>query len=464
MGNSNTPPKTDEPHPLADGWGHNRSRRASTKIYNASLSKLFEKLELTADEGNAHPGELSRVTFENVFHGPLHKFGKLMYSTMINGTTKERITREQFTKSGREVLKKFDEKDQQEYYFRLFSGGNNTLSKADALQMVEIAYALTLSASKIPYSKDERDEKVFESIVTSMFGIETELTLEAFESWLNWNCPHFFCGVHNWVFSILTGSTLPSELETAPVPQLEGFAEGRYLVTMGMLWVLSATIPTSFTRTPTGETSSNNPLLNSYNLIMKLARLTRCQSWSLLYSSSQHGQSLNRFTHHVTSYSGPTMTFLSFEGRNLYCIAADCGWRESTSLFGGPDCMLIQLSPVYRVVQAGENMLLWNEYSRDLPKGIQVGKGDQNKVIFLPQDFEQIEHYGVSCTLHKIEVWGCGGATAKEAQIQQKQWENKDTQRHQSRKLNLDLDGNWQENPDKKLLEWGGIGTSHAQR
>lgn len=34
--------------------------------------------------------------------------------------------------------------------------------------MVDIAYALTLSASSIPYSRNERDQNVFEAMVESM--------------------------------------------------------------------------------------------------------------------------------------------------------------------------------------------------------------------------------------------------------------------------------------------------------
>ena len=39
---------------------------------------------------------------------------------------------------------------------------------SDALTMVDICYALTLSSSMISYSKNIQDEKVFEAIVQSM--------------------------------------------------------------------------------------------------------------------------------------------------------------------------------------------------------------------------------------------------------------------------------------------------------
>ena len=40
-----------------------------------------------------------------------------------------RITREQFVKAGRDVLKLFDESDQHKYYFKLFAEGRDTLNK-----------------------------------------------------------------------------------------------------------------------------------------------------------------------------------------------------------------------------------------------------------------------------------------------------------------------------------------------
>ncbi|XP_071093993.1 uncharacterized protein [Haliotis cracherodii] len=460
MGNSQaTPPDDHEGHSTAPS---RTTRRASSKAHNASLVKLFEKMEITADIGNSHPGELSQTTFENAFHGPLHKFGKLMYRQMLNGhTVRDRITREQFVKSGKEILKKFDEVEQHKYYFKLFAASKDYLTTEDALQMVQISYALTLSASKIPFSKSDRDEKVFEAMVTSMFGIETQMSYDGFESWLKWNCPHLFCGVHNWVYLILTGSTLPSELETAPVPQLEGFVEGRYSVTMGMLWLLSATLPQVYTHSPQQEQQSSNPLMNSYHLLMKLARLSRCQSWALLYNSDDHGLSINRFNHHVTSYMGPSITLVAFEGRNLYCVAMDTGIREGDKRYGGEDCMLIQICPVYRVIQAGEKMLLYNDLSRGLPRGLEIGKDTRSPVLFIPHDFDCVKHYGVVCNLQKIEVWGCGGATVKDAQLKQKQWEARDTQRHAQRKLHLETE-NWGENPDKQILEWGGVRGGHS--
>ncbi len=34
-----------------------------------------------------------------------------------------------------------------------------------------------------------------------------------------------------------------------------------------------------------------------------------------------------------------------------------------------------------------------------------------------------------------VQVWGCAGASTREAQVKQKQWEHKETERHKNRKV-----------------------------
>ena len=73
-----------------------------------------------------------------MFHGPLQLFDKLLYRQMVlhgskdggkGGQIKDRITLEQFTKAGKELLKMFDEGDQHRYYFQLFAAGKDHLTK-----------------------------------------------------------------------------------------------------------------------------------------------------------------------------------------------------------------------------------------------------------------------------------------------------------------------------------------------
>lgn len=473
MGNSGSHRRTkqesaDRPQSFSSASRRRSSIKSHATSYTPALEKLFQKLELTAETDNGHPGEITRATFENVFHGPLEIFGHLLFRQMVsNGhhsdKIKDRICSEQFVKAGREILKLFDETDQHKYYFRLFSQGKDYLIKDDALTMINVAYALTLSSSMITYSRAPQDDALFEAIVQSMFNMSSEIKFQELEKWLEQHSPHMFCGVHNWVYTILTGSKIPTEMETAPVPFLDKFRGENNMLTMGVLWVLSACLPYMYTHVEKEAEASakdtKNPLLTSYLFIMKLARLSRCQSWNMLYDSDQHGLSMNRFINHVTGYLESSITLLSFEGRNTYCLAMDQPWKDSSSRMGKADAMLIQLTPVYRVVQSGPSMALWNTLDRNLPKGIQIGQTGKSTVLNIPLDFDHIQHYGVNCVLNKVEVWGCGGTDAAEFQLKQKRWERKEVERAQSKKLHMDV--NWDENPDKAILNWGGIEVNH---
>ena len=60
--------------------------------------------------------------------------------------------------------------------------------------------------------------------------------------------------------------------ETAPVPELKKFEQDKHCMSMGLLWALSAVIPHSYTHSDQKEgqeTGTKNPLLTSFNLLMK---------------------------------------------------------------------------------------------------------------------------------------------------------------------------------------------------
>lgn len=58
----------------------------------------------------------------------------------------------------------------------------------------------------------------------------------------------------------------------------------------------------------------------------------------------------------------------------------------------------------YVIFSAGGPMVLWSEHSRGIRPGIGIGKDPKSQVLFLPSNFERIEHYDVACDLDKIEV------------------------------------------------------------
>lgn len=55
--------------------------------------------------------------------------------------------------------------------------------------------------------------------------------------------------------------------------------------------------------------------------------------------------------HHVFGYRGPTLTFLRGQEGVQFCIAASCEWQESHQYWGGEDCALIQILPLYNIVE-----------------------------------------------------------------------------------------------------------------
>ena len=74
--------------------------------------------------------QLLLCLFQNAFHGPLHKFGKLMYRQMKDGhVDTDRITREEFVKAGTEIVCMANVSNQRKYYFNLFSSGKEYLSR-----------------------------------------------------------------------------------------------------------------------------------------------------------------------------------------------------------------------------------------------------------------------------------------------------------------------------------------------
>lgn len=49
-------------------------------------------------------------------------------------------------------------------------------------------------------------------------------------------------------------------------------------------------------------------------------------------------------------------------------------------------------------------MVLWNQIEREKPRGISIGKEGSTEVLKIPQEFDNIKHYGVDCELITVEV------------------------------------------------------------
>ena len=80
---------------------------------------------------------------------------------------------------------------------------------------------------------------------------------------------------------------------------------------------------------------------------------------------------------------------------------------------------------------------------------------------------------GMQQNIRAIEVWGCSSGRALDQQQSQKNWEEREANKGRivSREAAFGGGGRgkgaragWQDNPDRLLLEMGGITTEHNQR
>lgn len=58
-------------------------------------------------------------------------------------------------------------------------------------------------------------------------------------------------------------------------------------------------------------------------------------------------------------------------------------------------------------------------------------------------------------------MWGCATTEIRDIQIRQKAWEKKEVEKIHNRKLKQE---NWEDNPDRMLLNWVGISTNHHEK
>ncbi|CAG5122932.1 unnamed protein product [Candidula unifasciata] len=471
MGNTGSQTDTEKHSNDRKDEAANLSRKGGVVIIKdqtGSLVKLFEKFKLTEDRGSDVSCELWRTTFESAFEGAFHLFGKLLYRCMVDfgGAEGERITQEQFIKAGNEIFN-FDERRLVNHYFHFFAEGRDVLKKDDARTMFEVSFLLTLSVSRILYQEDKQDAAMFDAMVTGLFGSKTEVSVSDLSRWLKKSCPHLFDSVHSWVMQVLAGSTMPQEMDMAQVALLEEVVSGSGCMTTPILWALSMALPPVYITLTvnTGPASAlpsssaaEKATLGTSSGLKRMEPLPHLHRWKLLYSSSEHGMSINRFKHHVSAYNAPSVTVISFEGGNIYCLAVDRSWLEGLNKFGGANCMLIQLLPTFQVVQAGEKMVRWNEAIRGIPKGISIGCDGKPEVLRISPDFDSVLHYTVPHAIHRIEVWGCGTDSTLQAQKNLKDWESKAVERERERKLRpAALGEDLQNNPDRQILQWGGV-------
>ncbi|KAK0416698.1 hypothetical protein QR680_012637 [Steinernema hermaphroditum] len=167
--------------------------------------------------------------------------------------------------------------------------------------------------------------------------------------------------------------------------------------------------------------------------------------WTPLYTSAEQGISVNRFETNVFDYRGATVAIFKLTDGGLVAVAIDQEWRHSAKRFGGPLTALYHFFPTCKRIEcAGAvycNLKLRSAFmGLSFDKFLSIDKGMNNVAA--------------------IEVWGCSGATTLQEQQKLKQWQSRQVEKNKR----VPLPGNWDENPDKTLLEMAGFTFSSERR
>jgi len=362
------------------------------------------------------------------------------------------------------------------------------------------------------------DQYLLNSLVISIMSTKKTVSKDDLLSWIYENCSRLFGSTHAWIIRALVDekgpihsalddlcpnvaapSHLPPEMAfnnnakpvpsplraTSPTrPKLSSCSSSASLKSMGSLhsdtilcpmlkWLLSSLLARSYFLSALQDKSEDSP---SDPFVDRIKSLSQPVEWTLLFNSNNHGLSMNRFQHHVFAYKGQSVMLVELEAGDVYAIASDAEWKESTSRFGGMDAVLLEAVPRFRCRDSGREILYLNEWGRSLPKGILLGRDHKTPLLKIDSGMDICTAAnGMQQNIRAIEVWGCSSGRALDQQQSQKNWEEREANKGRivSREAAFGGGGRgrgkgaragWQDNPDRLLLEMGGITTEHNQR
>ncbi|XP_033113827.1 uncharacterized protein LOC117114302 [Anneissia japonica] len=318
------------------------------------------------------------------------------------------------------------------YYLSLYVSQDGTHHEEDVEEFVGTAFTLFLTNLKISHNASEAEKN-------TMMSVRTGLTTSVAEAknYILTNCPGLVPEVHCWLTTQITrpGMSEGVDYSDGPCKTVD------QLLNMASWWLFSCSLPSLYTNF---QSASNHEAEKQY--------------FMPLYNSSEHGQSMNRFQHHVLAYRGPTVTLVAFQD-HVIAVALDSEWRDGTGSIGGVNCACVMLTSKYEIIEEGEGMAMFNMRSRNIAKGISIGRNRKNPVLVIESGMEEVTYKMETYNLKRIEVWGCGGDAAKTEQLKQKQREVKDAEKN----LKVKRPGRWDDNPDRYLLELGGVKVNHAE-
>ncbi|KAK6739583.1 hypothetical protein RB195_008217 [Necator americanus] len=174
--------------------------------------------------------------------------------------------------------------------------------------------------------------------------------------------------------------------------------------------------------------------------------LTPLQMWYVQCSlPGKYFATENTKKTNVFDYRGPTVSIFELTDKSVYVLATEETWRHGSSRFGGSDTMLFQLAPKLDRWEASASIYC-NFKIRSAGFGLSF-----KDVMKIDKDMSNIE---------SIEVWGCAASNALEDQQKLRMWQNQQAEKNRK----VPLPGNWDDNPDKTILEMAGFKFSDERR
>jgi hypothetical protein len=125
----------------------------------------------------------------------------------------------------------------------------------------------------------------------------------------------------------------------------------------------------------------------------------------------------------------------------------------------------LQLQPVFLLLSSGPKKISLNGKKRGFPTGLRVmssSEASTSCLLEVDSALETARFRGVTMTILKVEVWGCGGERAAERQQKMKEWEKQLILKRRKIKAST-IRGEWANSPDRYILEMGGVKTDRPR-
>ncbi|XP_069166484.1 uncharacterized protein [Procambarus clarkii] len=469
MGNNVSDPSSQSPPQKGFQWSSGSSRAyGEPPEVIVKLAKILVGKSLTEDNIDG----ISENVFLKYVCKASQPLGKRLFQYSITHWQKSEqesipgvLSKAAFLSSANCLLALMTDSQQLEFYIKVFARHEEKIEKQDVYELIFAAYQISTASQRTCCMPDD----ILMSVVNSAMHGKESVNTKYLHSWVCHHCPRLVMWLHRYITHILTVGhrTIPDNTEEKEADQdtpILDCPSKTSCVTLhpALIWLLTGSLPTIYTKQQKKNNlpSSNNLLMDPHVFISRMISAVSPTHWMQLYNSDNHGLSINRLQHHVFGYNSPTMMFITAEGGNLFCLASDVGWRDSKHFWGGENCLCMQLTPEYKIIESGPKIMYFNVTSRGFPTGIQVGLDNTNRALTLDLNLSLITYRKIPFKLHVIEVWGCGTCEAKEAQTELKKREVKDVENRRKVKLNS---SDWLDNPDRYLIELAGTRVSYAQ-